>query len=138
MTDDARRERASVHRSEHAEQALLFQWAALATGRLPELVLLHAIPNFAGRLGKLTALHGARLKAEGRKKGVPDISLPVPRGTYHGLYIELKAQGGRPTPEQKDWLYRLQAQGYAAHLCIGWEDARETLISYLALPNPAK
>lgn len=123
--------------SEHAHQALLFQWAEVASGRMPELKLLFAIPNFAGRLGKATAMHGARLKREGRKKGVPDMLLPIPRGTYHGLFVELKAKGGRPTPEQREWLHALQDAGYAAHLCVGWEDARQCIESYLQLPRAA-
>lgn len=126
--------------TEHAEQSMLFQWAALATGRYPELADLFAIPNFSGRLGNAppvaAKIQGAKLKKEGRKKGVPDICLPVARYRYHGLYIELKRPGGKPTDEQRDWLARLRKRGYAAVLCVGWEAARETIEHYLSLPVP--
>lgn len=121
--------------AEHIEQSLLFQWADHASGRIPELKLLFAIPNFAGRLGKATARHGARLKKEGRKRGVPDVCLPVPRGNHHALYIELKAGKNRATPEQKQWLEALWAQGNETHVCIGWEQARDRITEYLALPR---
>ena len=121
--------------SEHDEQCLLFAWAALVAPKHPELRLLYAIPNAGGYRGgfKSNVVRVARAKREGVRKGVPDICLPVPRGSYHGLYVELKAKGGRVKPEQREWLHALQEKGYAAHLCVGWEDAKETIESYLKL-----
>ena len=82
--------------TEEQEQRLLLAWAA-RTGR-PELRLLHAIPNGGKRLKS----EAARLQAMGVKPGVPDLCLPVPRGKYHGLYIELKRlYGGRVSPAQR-------------------------------------
>ena len=112
---------------EHAEQAALFRWAEFARSRLPELVLLHAIPN-GGHRHKATA---ARLKAEGVKRGVPDLCLPVARNGAHGLYIELKSERGKPTPEQLGWIRALRRQGYAAEVCRGWESARSMIEHYL-------
>lgn len=128
--------RAKPRDLEHQEQSLLFQWAELATGRVPELKLLFAIPNFAGRLGKATARHGARLKAEGRKKGVPDVFLPVARGPYHGIFLELKAGDGKPSAEQKAWLTALREEGYRAEVAVGWEAAAAAIEQYLALTAP--
>lgn len=122
----------AMNPTEHQEQSMLFQWADLTKARHPELGLLFAIPNFAGRLGRLTAIHGAKLKREGRKKGVPDVMLPVPRGRYHGLFVEMKrVKGGSVSPEQRAWLAALQDQGYRAVRCLGWEQAREEIMSYL-------
>jgi hypothetical protein len=70
--------------------------------------------------------------AEGVKAGVPDLCLPVARGQYHGLYIELKRhRGGRTSDHQSEWLDALSAQGYKAALCYGWEQAAGTIIEYL-------
>jgi hypothetical protein len=124
----ARRRRRTARDGEHAEQAALVRWAAFARARLPELALLYAIPN-GGHRHKATA---ARLKAEGVKRGVPDVCLPVPRGGAHGLYIELKTGRGRPTPEQLGWIRALRRQGYAASVCHGWEQARRAIEDYLA------
>jgi hypothetical protein len=119
--------------SEHAEQAALFRWAEFARARLPELALLYAVPN-GGHRHKATA---ARLKAEGVKRGVPDVCLPVARSGAHGLYIELKTERGKPTPEQLGWIRALRRQGYAAEVCRGWESACSMIEHYLtAGPNP--
>lgn len=72
------------------------------------------------------------MKATGEKAGVPDICLPVPRGGYHGLYIELKrVQGGRISAEQMAWIQDLRAQGYQALVCKGFDEARRCLCEYL-------
>lgn len=72
-------------------------------------------------------------KPMGVKSGVPDIFLPVPRGGFHGLWIEMKrVRSGRVTPAQKDWVERLNGQGYAAHICYGWEQASKLILDYLA------
>ena len=118
---------ATPRSSEHAEQVALFRWAEFAAARWPELALLHAIPN-GGHRSKVTA---ALMKAEGVRRGVPDICLPVARGGWHGLYVEMKAQGGSASPEQRQWLAALQRQGYRAELCRGWEQARCLIEQYM-------
>lgn len=116
--------------TESAEQITVFQWAAYAEGTHPELRLLYHIGNER----KCSPQQGARFKAEGVRKGVPDIVLPVARGGYHGCYIELKrSRGGRLSPEQGEWLDALTAQGYYAVRCNGAEAAIETIRRYLAM-----
>lgn len=117
--------------SEHDHQVELFAWAARETHRWPELALLFAIPNFHGRLGRLTAKQGAYLRDEGRKPGVPDMLLPVARGVFHGLFIELKRIGGKPNDAQLEWRAQLRAQHYRAEIVEGWHAARDLLIRYL-------
>jgi hypothetical protein len=120
--------------SEHAHQSYLFAWAALATKQRPELAMLVAIPN-GGSRGDNTrsrAIRGNALKAEGVKKGYPDIALNVARGGYYGLFIELKTLTGRASPEQKYWIERLNAAGNYAMVCKGWLSAKETIESYLS------
>lgn len=116
-------------RSEAREQTTLFEWAAIRSVKTPELNLLYHIPN-GGSRNKLEAVN---LKRQGVKAGVPDLCLPVPRGAYHGLYIELKAGKNKPTEKQKDWIVWLRSQNYAAEVCRGWEEAAETIQSYLGL-----
>jgi len=118
---------AAHHPSESAEQRTLFRWADYSTGKWPELEFMYHIPN-GGHRSKATA---GRLKAEGVKRGVPDIHLPVARGGYFGMYIELKSETGRPTGEQKGWLRHLERQGYLAVVCKGFEDAAEQITAYL-------
>lgn len=114
--------------TESAEQQALFQWAEVMSTRWPELKLLYHIPNE----GKRSRKTGARLKAEGLRTGVPDICLPVARGTNHGLYIELKrVKGSRVTPDQIRWIDELLAQGYAAAVCRGCDEAISMITAYL-------
>jgi hypothetical protein len=114
--------------TENQEQAALFEWAEAASGKYPELRLLHAIPNGGLRDGRTAAV----LQRTGVKSGVPDIHLPIPRGEYAGLWVELKRQkGGVVSANQRIWLNRLNANGSKAVVCNGWEEARDEIIKYL-------
>lgn len=117
--------------SESQEQKALFQWAALAEQKYPELRLMHHVPN-GGLRDARTAVN---LKREGVKRGVPDISLPVPRGKYHGLYIEMKVGKNKLTKEQQQWFKSLEEEGYATHVCYSWLEAREVIEKYLSEPR---
>ena len=92
--------------TEHDEQVALFQWAELNEGAMPELALLFAVPN-GGYRPMTTA---AQLKAEGVKAGVPDVCLPVARGRFHGLWLELKRadHSNHATQLQEEWIERLR------------------------------
>ena len=113
--------------SEHDEQVALFQWAALNEDKYPELALLYANPLGGKRPGRTAA----RLKAEGVKAGVPDLTLPVARCGFHGLYIEMKWGKNQPTESQLWWMEQLRAQNYACVVCYGFEHARQALVLYL-------
>ena len=116
-----------MHQYEQQEQIAIFQWAKLEEQTYPELRLMYHIPN-GGQRNKATA---GRLKAAGVKRGVPDICLPVPRGGYAGLYVELKAGKNRPTPEQAYWLEALARYGYFTAVCYGFEEAVKTITKYI-------
>ena len=111
--------------SEHAEQVTLVKWLSISH----PTVRIFAIPN-GGRRGKLEAM---RLQLEGVSPGVPDLMLPTPRGQHHGLFIEMKrTKGGSVSKEQKDWIAYLQAQGYQAIVCRGFEEAKREIECYLS------
>lgn len=114
---------------EAEEQEALFVWAEYQAATHPELKLLYHIPNE----GKRSASFGAALRRQGLKKGVPDLCLPVARGKYHGLYVEMKAGRNTPTVDQIRWLDALERQGYHAVWCSGWERAKEEISEYLIL-----
>jgi len=116
--------------TESEEQQALFQWAHYCRNEYPDLDLLYHVPN-GGRRGKAEA---GRFKAEGVKAGVPDVCLPVARGGYFGLYIEMKRrEGGKLSDTQKHWQNKLKLQGYWAVVCCGWAEAAETLKYYLGM-----
>lgn len=118
-----------MRQDEHNEQVRLFAWAGREAEEHPELGLLFAVPNG----GRRDAVTGARLKAEGVKAGVPDVWLPVARGGFHGLVIELKAGARRASREQAAWMGALAREGYAVSLCYGADEAKGEILNYLAL-----
>ena len=114
--------------SEAQEQKALFEWAAWAQKKHPELQVMHAIPN-GGSRHPIEARH---LKEQGVKPGVPDVFLPAPKGNYHGLWIEMKRRkGGRVSDAQKGFIQTMNRLGYRATVCKGWEEARDTILDYL-------
>lgn len=93
--------------------------------------VIFAVAN-GGRAGIRT---GARYKAEGVLKGVPDICFTYPNGKHHGLFIEMKrpkGEGGGTSPEQKEIINNLWSYGYAVEVCRGWQEAEKVLREYIA------
>jgi len=125
---------------EHYEQVAVIHWALYHENKYPELKLLYAVPNG----GRRSIGVAKKLKAEGVKRGVPDLCLPVARAGCHGLYIEMKTKkeaadkklgikGSYPSTskEQKEYLQLLREQGYATWVAYGADDAIVVLENYL-------
>lgn len=81
--------------------------------------------------GKRSPQMGQKLKRMGMQKGFPDLVVPLPRGNYHGLYIEMKVGNNKTTSEQKEWLTNLAKNGYAATACWGVDEAINTVNAYI-------
>lgn len=114
---------------EEDEQEDIFKTAQLLAARDPRWNLLSASMN-----GILTnAQFGAKLKRLGRKKGFPDLLLPVrSRNGSSGLFIELKRRsGGVLSESQQWWQSQLQAQHYRVEICYGAKHAIEVIKDYL-------
>lgn len=103
--------------TEHEIQKAYFEWASYQ--RFEGIELLHATPNGGMRHPAVAA----KLKAEGVKTGVPDVSWPVARGGFIGMAIEFKSDGGNPSKEQRDRINALQREGWCVTLCWSWESA---------------
>ena len=95
----------------------------------PELKLMYHIPNER----QCTPQQGRMFRLMGVRRGVPDLHLPVPRGRYHGLYIEMKRPGGKKSDDQDWWHEQLMAQGNAVMTCYCWEDAGRAIEWYLGV-----
>lgn len=116
--------------TEHQEAVAFMQAVRLNEARHPDLRMLFAVPN-GGDRHKAVA---AKLKAEGVKAGVLDYILPVARGGFHGLAIELKRRKrGQTSGEQEQWIEAFRAQGWRAEVCKGWEQALAVLSDYLGV-----
>ena len=122
------------HFYEDAESRALWQ-AAQHTVELRDH-LFH-IPNG----GKRNKREAARMKGMGVRAGVHDYMLPIARGMYHGLWIELKPHkvvlSAKDRPRASDsqitWRNRMRKQGYAAYVIVGWQNALIVMENYLAL-----
>lgn len=119
---------------ESKHQTTVFKWSRQPSirSKWPELALLHHIKNETTEGATQVAID----RAMGVKKGVPDLCLPVARGRYHGLYIEMKNEVGKASPEQEWWGAQLLSQGFMWEVCHGWKHAVRVLEWYLTLSKP--
>ncbi len=166
--------------TEHSQQRALFAWANMAVQRgfaaawddaaytvkgvaasydptngVAVLARLHAIPNGGYR----DAITAGKLKAEGVKRGVPDVFLPLPmKATDHGedqwndimycgLYVEMKRPqtmkpgkrkalivdqiAGSTSDDQDEWITYLRQAGYAVCVVFSWREAAQQIESYV-------
>jgi hypothetical protein len=103
---------------EHDLQANVIQWWSLAHRQWGiDERLLWACPNGGHRHVSVAR----KLKAEGVRPGIPDLTLAVARHGFHGLFIEMKARGGRVSPDQVAMADLLRRQGY--NVIVAWSDA---------------
>lgn len=109
---------------------------------VPELRWLHHIPNGGSRGDdeKSRRIRGAQMKAQGVKQGVADVCLPVRRGGWSGLYIEMKKPAEKPKREgskggvsddQAEFGAFVQSQGFGWIVCYSWEDAAAVIEQYM-------
>jgi hypothetical protein len=116
------------HPTEHEDQKAVFAFCQQMAGVYPALGLIYAIPNGF----RASAEACAWMKSEGMRPGFPDLGLPVARGGFHGLFMEMKRKKGKdPRPEQVAWLNALGDEGYYACCCKGRGAAQDTLIKYI-------
>lgn len=125
---------------ESAIQRQLIKWWAANCRHfgVPELCLF-SIPNG----GNGDARRGSIMKAEGQRKGAPDLFLAVlafdrtPAGTCGhkagapGLFLELKRREGVVSPEQEVFHSLLRKQGYQVSVCRTLTSCIDTITAYL-------
>ena len=92
---------------------------------------------------KLTIGQAVKVKELRSSRAFPDIMIFEPRGKYHGLFIELKAENEKLfkkdcktfiTPhvqEQAEMIDLLMIRNYAATFAIGFNQAKMILDAYL-------
>lgn len=129
--------------TEEAHQTALFAMCSMNKKKYPELEWIHAVPNGGSRgsTPKHAMIVGAKMKATGVKAGVYDLFLPVRRGDWSGLYIELKKPGKLKTKnqgrsdEQVAFAEFVETQGFATLVCDNWESAWNAIVQYLEWSN---
>lgn len=120
-----------MNHTEHQSQQALFTWARnpAILAKYPVLDLLSSSLNGV----RLTPIQAVFAKRGGMLKGEWDIRLPVARGGYIGLAIEMKAGKNKLTKEQIWYRERLDEEGHFTEVCYDWETAKDLLIAYLEL-----
>ena len=121
----------NLRAGEDTEQMGVIDWANVSKRRYPDLELIYHVPNG----GKRDAREAARFKAMGVKAGVPDLCIPVPRGGYAGLYIEMKYGKNKPTDNQKKWISKLREYGHKVEVCYSGIEATEVIEEYMKSPR---
>jgi len=113
--------------TEHDEQVALFREMHLRGCTDPRWRQAFAIPNG----GKRSIGVAVKMKAEGVRAGVPDMFLPIPVGSFCGMFIELKKrQGGQISSAQRAFLANLDSR-YRAVVANGAQQAIDKILAYL-------
>lgn len=95
---------------------------------------------------RLTIGQAKQMKRLRSGNGFPDMMIFEPRGDYHGLFIELKAEGTKLTKKSGGWatvhlaeqseiLCDLTEKGYLAEFAVGFEEAKQIIDEYLKAPK---
>lgn len=120
----AKRDRGKAAVSEHALQVACMQWLRWVH---PE-VFCYAIPNGGYRTKRTAGI----MHEEGVTPGVPDLHIPMPRGGYASLYIEMKnGKAGRVSERQQAMIERLRGYGNKVVVCRTEEDFRTAIEEYI-------
>ena len=117
--------------SEEQEQWDVMSWSQKEIDTYPDLKLLFHIPNGGWR----HIATARKLRWSGVKPGVPDLFLPVPRGGFPGLWIEMKStdKSAKTSEHQEQWIGDLREKGYKVAVCRGSASAIRILKWYLSL-----
>lgn len=112
--------------SEEQEQMAAVKWLELK--RIP---VFH-IPNG----GKRNLIEAVKFKQLGVRSGIPDLFIPVAKGKYHGLFIEIKrSKDAYLSDNQQFWLSVLEKQGYAVFVGYGADQVIRFVTKYMELDN---
>jgi len=118
--------------NEHQEQVVVVNWARENEYRFPALKWLHSSLNgiVIPASPKVKAKIINYMKAEGMKRGVPDLCLVAARKGFNGFYWETKLKNGEQRPDQKRFQEHCDAENYFYGLGAG-AACIETLEWYL-------
>ena len=81
--------------------------------------------------GKAYSPTGNKLKAMGKKSGVPDFLIFEPNSSFVGYAIELKVGSNKTSPEQKEWLKRLENNKWKTLVSYSLDEVINEIDNYL-------
>ena len=74
---------------------------------------------------------GARSVKEGVKSGIADTFLPIARGGYNGLFIELKTATGTLSHNQRQWMEHCNKCNYLYRIARSADDFEKIIADYM-------
>ena len=77
---------------------------------------------------------GAILKRMGVKSGVSDLFFPRAKHPFSGLWIELKTEKGKPTPNQLKFIEDMLKEGFYGKVTYGAEETIAFIKEFYNLP----
>ena len=113
----------------HEEEELQMSCVRWFGYRYPRYaMLLHHSPNGGFRNPR----EAGRFKAMGTRAGFPDLVLLVPRGVWHGLFIEMKSNAGKQTALQKEYQLMVETEGYRYEVARSFDEFMKIVGDYLS------
>lgn len=113
-----------ILKPETIAQIQVYEWVKQKT----DLPFLHIANE-----GKRSVSNGRILKRMGMRSGVSDIFIPRASRGYHGLWIELKTGGTKPTREQIQFLDDMIREGYEARLIYEAQSAIDFIAHFYSI-----
>jgi hypothetical protein len=114
--------------SEHQLQSTLCEYLRL---NLRPDCDFYAVPNGGHRHIRVAV----RLKAEGVKRGIPDLHIMMPGGRL--VYLEMKIKGGSLSADQRAFRDMARSLGFEWGMAKTFEEAKAFLASIGALKREA-
>lgn len=115
--------------SERDYQEALFAWARNPANlkKYPCLDLLSCSLNGV----KLSIQQAIKAKAGGMLRGEWDVKLPIARGSYIGLVIEMKFGKNKLSESQIWYGERMKQEGHYVAVCYDWLSAKSIIENYI-------
>lgn len=128
--DEQNRRLLGLEPSEDESQMCVIDWAKLQRWKKGTLAdYLHHSPN-GGLRSKSEA---GRFKKMGTKAGFPDLFLPIAKGPFNGLFIEMKISTGKISVNQRAYIPLLKDENYRVEVCYSADGAINLIKNYLEL-----
>lgn len=99
-------------------------------------------PQYGGRylrfeVKQTSKIQQSILKAEGNKAGTSDLLIALPCGVYAGLWLEVKADKGRISPNQVNFQKEMTPD-YLCQTGYGIDQCMKIISQYMALCGQSK
>lgn len=120
--------------SEAKEQAEIFKWFCRIYPQYKQSwsTSMNGI-NLPGTPRQIAIIINHMKSQGGMRAGEADFKILLPRGGFHGLVVEHKAEDGKHklTQEQDEYLQYMGSKGYMSVYCKGIASAKETIEAYM-------